>query len=133
MTADEIKKHLEKLAQARDWCAKEFKKRNKGGLHPSFLADTLLKEASEKFQLEDHGVEGWSTSVSGKTGVQYLNYGDPYISTLMVHSRPDGVRFHVAQGGWADHAPDDQTEQKVARETRRRNRELLQEVLEREE
>lgn len=130
MTNDEIKVLLEKLRKARAWCAKEFAKRDKRGLHPSFLANELLKEASAKFELGDYGVEGWCTDVSGKTGVEYLNYGDPYTCTLLVWTRPEGARFHVAEGGWSEVAGEDDTERKVAREKRREDRKLLKQLSE---
>ncbi len=54
--------------------------------HRSFLADKVLEEAQRRFNLPTHGVEGWSFGVSGDSGVQYLNTGDLYDTTLYIVS-----------------------------------------------
>jgi len=94
----------ESLKQARQWAVKEFKRRNKEARnHPSFLVDKILEEADAKFVLGSYGVEGWS-GTSGRNGVQYLNFGDPYSSTIVVHTTPFTARFTLALGGWAPYA-----------------------------
>lgn len=130
MTKDEIQQQLDKLRKARDWCANEFAKRDKKGLHPSFLVAELLKEADQKFELGGFGVEGWSTHIQGTTGVSYLNFGDPYICTLFVWTRPDGARFHVAEGGWAPYAPEDDTDRKRDRAYAERRKAVLKGIME---
>jgi hypothetical protein len=92
-------KPSDKLERARAWCAREFRKRYTGTEHGSFLAETLLNEASKLFDLGDCGVEGWS-SLSGDTGVQYLNYGDPYIPTIYVRTTATGARWFYGKSGW---------------------------------
>jgi hypothetical protein len=94
-------RELEQLQAARSWCASQFKKRYNTKMgHASFLAATILKEASEKFKLADCGVEGWTYGI-GRTGVQYLNYGDSYTPTIYVRSNETGASFCFGRNGWA--------------------------------
>jgi hypothetical protein len=91
----------ETFQQAAKWIRRELNKRDDGG-HPSHLAAKVLEEADEKFKLGSFGVEGWAKSPS--TGYQYLNYGDPYDSTIVVRSNPTRATVIVALGGWASYA-----------------------------
>lgn len=84
------------------WCRAEFNKRWDGWEHPSHLADKLLEEADKKFELRSYGVEGQSNS-TGRSGFSYLNYGDPYIPTIVARTSPTKVSFHYASG-WASYA-----------------------------
>lgn len=90
----------ESLTEASLWCNAEFKKRWESQ-HPSFLAEQLLEEAAEKFNIEHHGVEGWLTSVAGATGIAYLNMGDPYVPTLCVVTDRVSARFTHERSGWS--------------------------------
>lgn len=90
----------ESLTDASLWANAEFKKRWESQ-HPSFLAEQLLKEAAAKFNIEHHGVEGFSTSVAGATGVSYLNMGDPYTPTLCVVTDRMSARFTHERNGWS--------------------------------
>lgn len=92
-----------KLRAARAWCAAQFKARYNSAAHASFLAGTILEEASRRYKLADYGVEGWAHNC-GRTGVQYLNYGDPYIPTIYVRSGPSHASFYFGRGGWASAA-----------------------------
>lgn len=91
----------DKLQLAAKWIRREIKKRDDGS-HPSHLAAKVLEEADEKFKLGSYGVEGWAKSPS--RGYQYLNYGDPYDSTIVVRSNPTRAAVFVALGGWAAYA-----------------------------
>lgn len=93
-----------KLQSARAWCAAQFRKRYDGRDHPSFLTDQLLEEADNKFELGSMGVEGFTRQENMRRGVQYLNYGDPYLSTIVVTTGPYNARFTCAVGGWASYA-----------------------------
>ncbi len=92
-----------KLRAAREWCAAQFKARYNSGAHASFLAGTILEEASKRYKLADYGVEGWAHNF-GRTGVQYLNYGDPYTPTIYVRSGPYSASFYFSRNGWASAA-----------------------------
>jgi len=91
----------EKLQQAAKWIRRELSKRSDGS-HPSHLAAKVLEEADAKFKLGSFGVEGWAKSPS--RGYQYLNYGDPYDSTIVVRANPTKATVFVALGGWASYA-----------------------------
>lgn len=93
----------ETLKKARSWCASQFRQRRVLGEHPSHLAATILQEAEQKFETGTHGVEGFADDV-GNEGIQYLNAGDSYALTLVVHSDRRNVSFHV--GCWADFCED---------------------------
>lgn len=92
-----------KLRAARAWCAAQFKARYNSGAHASFLAGAILEEASKRYKLADYGVEGWAHE-GGRTGVQYLNYGDPYAPTIYVRSGPSSASFHFSRNGWSSAA-----------------------------
>lgn len=89
----------ENLKRARDWAARQFSNRWDGEEHPSFVARRILEEASEMFEIGDFGVEGFTDSF-GNDGVQYLNMGDTYDTTLLVQTTPRSARFSV--GAWGD-------------------------------
>lgn len=90
----------ETLKKARAWARREFNKRQKNSYgHPSFLVREVLEEADRKFNLGSFGVEGWSNR-SGSGGVEYLNMGDPYDTTIYVRTTPWSARFSV--GCWGD-------------------------------
>lgn len=86
----------ETLKKAARWIRRELTKRADGS-HPSHLAARILAEADERFALASFGVEGWAKSP--QTGVQYLNYGDPYDATIVVRSNATRATVHVAVGG----------------------------------
>lgn len=102
MKTDGTSSTKEKLQQAAKWIRRELTKRADGS-HPSHLARKVLEEADKKFALNSYGVEGWANSPS--VGFEYLNYGDPYDSTIVVRSNPTRATVHVALGGWASYAP----------------------------
>jgi len=56
----------------------------------------------ERFDLESFGVEGWWTSQHA--GVQYLNFGDAYVPTIVVRSFTTGYACSLARGGWSAYA-----------------------------
>lgn len=89
-----------KLRAARGWCAAQFKARYNSVAHASFLAGTILEEASRRYKLADYGVEGWADP-GGRTGIQYLNYGDPYVPTIYVRGGSRSATFHFGRGVWA--------------------------------
>lgn len=93
----------EKLQKAAKWIRKAMSNRPDKHHHPSHYAARVLQEADKNFDLNSFGVEGWTDSV-GRSGVQYLNFGDPYESTIVVRSSPHSHSVHVAMGGWASYA-----------------------------
>lgn len=96
-----MQRYTDKLKTAARWIRRQLTTRDDDA-HPSHLAAVVLAEADEKFHLGSYGVEGWATTPS--RGVQYLNYGDPYDSTIVVVSNAHNCRVHVAMGGWANYA-----------------------------
>lgn len=93
------------LQRAARWVRKEMAKRDDGSRHPSFPMQEILLEAEEKFDLGTFGVEGWSTSVAGHSGVSYLNTGDSYGRTLVARTSTRGWRrWSVHVGCWAAYA-----------------------------
>lgn len=92
------------LQTAAKWIRKEMSKKPNKLQHPSHDAARILKEADKKFDLRSYGVEGWSDK-SVRTGVQYLNYGDPYEATIVIRSSPNHYCVHIALGGWGPYAP----------------------------
>jgi len=122
-------KELTPLQKARAWCAKEFRKRRVPGEHASHVTEVILREASKKFNLDDYGVAGFCDDL-GKKGCHYLNYGDPYTTTLCALTDGPDASFTVAWGGWAtyangEYAPKDR-EPALRREEARQRRKLLQ-------
>lgn len=87
------------LEKAREWATRRFSAIHDGRTHPSFDAETVLKEAADRFGIEHYGVEGFSDEV-GRHGVAYLNMGDTYEVTLLAVTSPRSVRFRV--GSWGD-------------------------------
>lgn len=94
---------LKRLEKAARWVREQIRKRHDGFSHPSHLAAKVLEEADEKFQLESFGVEGWCNDV-GTNGVQYLNFGDPYVPTVIIKTKPFDYSVHLARGGWGPYA-----------------------------
>jgi hypothetical protein len=89
------------LKRAIAWVRREMIKRTKEDhSHPSHIAAKVLNEADERFALGSCGVEGWITGT--QNGVQYLNFGDPYVPTLVV--RTYGHNYRCSVGGWASYA-----------------------------
>lgn len=94
----------ETLQRAARWISKQMSAAKSVSTdHPSFAAQRILVEADKKFALGSYGVEGWS-DVTGRSGVQYLNYGGPYEPTIVVRTSPNRFSVHVAMGGWASYA-----------------------------
>lgn len=92
----------ENLKKARAWCARQYAKRRRNYEHPSHVADEILREAAERFDLGTFGVEGWSDD-SGRKGVSYLNAGDSYAMTIVCLTDVGSCQFRI--GCWADFAP----------------------------
>lgn len=94
---------IQRLQKAAKWVRTQMTKRRDPYSHPSHLAAKLLEEADEKFDLQSFGVEGWSNDV-GSRSVQYLNFGDTYLPTIVAVSSRSGARIHYAAGGWGPYA-----------------------------
>jgi glycogen synthase len=73
-------------------------------IHRSFYACEAMEAVEASMSLPTHGVEGWSRGVSGRTGVEYLNTGDSYGTTIVCVSGPNRATFRV--GCWADYVRD---------------------------
>lgn len=98
----ELQKRMKKAVS---WIRKEMNTRWDRFSHPSHIGTKILEEANRKFNLESFGVEGWASKEDGgRTGVSYLNYGDPYYPTIGLRSWPNKFTVGYAGGGWSSYA-----------------------------
>lgn len=84
------------------FCRREYaKRRQTERCHCSLTAEAVLALAEETFHSPTYGVEGFASPRSMYRGIQFLNTGDTYATTVIFRAmgRDDG-RWSI--GSWGD-------------------------------